>query len=1209
MTTQKFSFSECEQREARVVFLPTADSERDHLTHDERPQPFEVPIVDEGVKTYVEQDGIAGVNRETEVYYPIEWNGQNIHQYIDEQSKGETHLAAKVQYERPDYDPDGNSPRWRTAHIGFVRRVGKAAETGKMRLWIDDYSEIVNGLRVDYTFDSSLHNLQDIFNDAVEELKNTQYFGSGAVPLTASQIVYQYTDFDDFEDGYWDMLTEDIWNYGDIGDDTKEWTSNKNTLTDVLDWACERTDGMWSIEWDDENETAVLSYNRTSSVDGIDRVKFASGENLQENERYIDVIKNDALYDINPRNTLSAVGEETSEGYPYATIQHVNLYEAAGKQSLNPDTKEVDETSLEDTENAARRLLKEELAEATGGEMSLYGAPDVVPNAQVRAAPECEDILGQGGYVENTSTDGTSSDTLSLDLSSQNKEIKPVETAETHAEFYEYWNDRAHHDYISNQATNILLHRNTNTGSVALIVTHHDASQNKDYEYTVKTEFGSLVDEKDFVVEDESGDGNEYTDEYVGHGFYGNETDGFALEIGQMDDWYIPSITITNNYTHSNLDSGNTDISSVLFWTGSDSYKEYNPGDTIDFTGSLLKSKISDFIIGGGNQIERLDTDGETKWSATVQNFKSLDYNDNYVIVGGGNGSDYSIVKCLDIEDGSELWTQFFYPPDSAYTDNRIIDITILGPYVFARQTATDDSGGFVGRYFDTHKLYIEDGTEWTDADGNTVGDKPYGSMEFDGDSLYAADPAYEHWLRLDENLNADWSYDTYNDTDYGASHSQAVCLGDDKVVFLNNQDEQVECRRKSDGQMLWENDSGGGLYNSHIAIIRHTAEGMAYVLTGRYIYEIDASTGDTTNKHSHGVSDPNTIYYHPDNDHLFVADSSSNVIEYDRSISKVATHSISFSSTVFAGDGWAYHQRDTSSSSTDGSTSELGDVSSLAHWPMDYINTDRIRDIERTNHGEILTDSAQYDTTGIYESCLNFDSIHGDAAKLDGTGVMSELYNSEGTLGFWFRLDELTNNAPAPILHKGWVEGDSNAWLFYLDSDGYLNFRYRSNDRELSETITSVSAGDWTYFAVTNKDNGDLKAWYGVDGVHSSLTKYDLGDLGSSHSAFSNSSDVKIGYWGGDYPFTATDTDFSLDEVRAYSNTLNADQLNKLFTNPSAKLEDKNAGTFNKLLYQVNTVVHHAPATGHYKTSINVAPLTSDLDIFTLERTYLDSL
>jgi hypothetical protein len=110
---------------------------------------------------------------------------------------------------------------------------------------------------------------------------------------------------------------------------------------------------------------------------------------------------------LSPINTLTVNGNAAStiEGITDANIsssefaqvkvRHKRLYERAGKTELHP-TSHIEDDALEKkaVENAAKKRLRERIAEATGGDMTAMLFAPIAPYDTVRAKPVCEGRSG-----------------------------------------------------------------------------------------------------------------------------------------------------------------------------------------------------------------------------------------------------------------------------------------------------------------------------------------------------------------------------------------------------------------------------------------------------------------------------------------------------------------------------------------------------------------------------------------------------------------------------------------------------------------------------------------------------------------------------------------------------------------------------------------------------------------------------------------------
>ena len=121
--------------------------------------------------------------------------------------------------------------------------------------------------------------------------------------------------------------------------------------------------------------------------------------------------------------------------------------------------------------------------------------------------------------------------------------LDPVESSNTHGDFYDIEKYRANHGYYEADVCTVFLHRSTLNDTYGLVITHHDASTAVSDKYGVETTFSQLLNSTDaYIVKDDNNDG--YSSSSMRHQFNGNKTDGAVIDVAQFSD-----VTISLNHT------------------------------------------------------------------------------------------------------------------------------------------------------------------------------------------------------------------------------------------------------------------------------------------------------------------------------------------------------------------------------------------------------------------------------------------------------------------------------------------------------------------------------------------------------------------------------------------------------------------------------------------------------------------------------------
>jgi len=202
---------------------------------------------------------------------------------------------------------------------------------------------------------------------------------------------------------------------------TKTFKKNRDTLADVLQWISKKKDALLYFI-PRQNDVKLQPYfgNQIRPYDA----HYLGGN--------VIVMENNALSELSPINTLTVNGKAASTisgllpnnissgEFAQVKVRHEGLYERAGETELHPDSHvEDDALKKKATENAAKKMLREKITEATGGDMETLLFAPIAPYDTIRAKPVCE---GQSG---------TETDPITYNISRVHHQIRASDLSTT----------------------------------------------------------------------------------------------------------------------------------------------------------------------------------------------------------------------------------------------------------------------------------------------------------------------------------------------------------------------------------------------------------------------------------------------------------------------------------------------------------------------------------------------------------------------------------------------------------------------------------------------------------------------------------------------------------------------------------------------------------------------------------------------------------
>lgn len=478
---------------------------------------FEIPVVDQGVTTYMNKagDNDTRIERESEVYFPAEWNDVDILSTVREYYQKENSiLFAKVQYETPDeLDRD-----WETIHYGYVNSIGNSSKAGKMRLWIEDGTTAADGIGITWSTNDNGDGVWTTEEAAIAAKDRMNAASNWEIDV--GDIEYQEEYLESTSDIVAFFVKAgtgiDIQQYAE----EKSFKRNRDSVGDLLDWLCHMSDSYWYFDYDDNDNKPYLI------IDSTDTRRVFAGENVNvapQGTKFVNVWKNDVLNESQTLNSLKLNGWDDGSGeYPFVKVIHSRLLKRQGKEygkiyepdDLNSNAKV---TNTDNAENLARVLLKKEIKESSGGELILEGAPDILPNTEIKSSQVCK---GERSGLEYTTNDGTWS------------MVNPVETPETGAEFFESNGT----GYGEQQKVTLIPHQNSQNNDRSLIIQAHDGSLTSAAELSIQIDFNEPIDSTDYLETQGSDANDEFNSSNIKLDLTGDQVKGAVIDADAFTD-------------------------------------------------------------------------------------------------------------------------------------------------------------------------------------------------------------------------------------------------------------------------------------------------------------------------------------------------------------------------------------------------------------------------------------------------------------------------------------------------------------------------------------------------------------------------------------------------------------------------------------------------------------------------------------------------
>lgn len=354
------------------------------------------------IETHHSRDGVADRNTFTTAVVPTSWKGEDITSQITAFSASDgsqNYSQATVEWQ------DAMTSKWVTVHQGYVRAVGGGPKTGTAKVMIGGWEQFFTA--IPFTKSYSRPTVTAVLNDVVSKVSQYTPVSLGVVGGGSTQVsspsagqarvgstttpglggAVAILDF------IGNIVNQDLVHEAPPDKTlnvSKSFRKNRHTLKDVMKWVTGQVDARWYIDTTGNEPALVLDQNLT----------HRHWKDASLGSPGVRVIDNDAIQEIVPVNALTANGKSSmsiagfrikeldSNEFPTATVQYDPLIAAAGGQLRKPIV-DADTLTVTATENRAKRELRERLKGASGGDITMYGKPDIEPFDRFTGVPVC----------------------------------------------------------------------------------------------------------------------------------------------------------------------------------------------------------------------------------------------------------------------------------------------------------------------------------------------------------------------------------------------------------------------------------------------------------------------------------------------------------------------------------------------------------------------------------------------------------------------------------------------------------------------------------------------------------------------------------------------------------------------------------------------------------------------------------------------------
>jgi len=363
-----------------------------------------IPIIDDGVSTQIRKDGPMSISRLSDVTFPaIGPSGEDWTSWIESTEAGESsgvyYTPAEVQYYSPALET------FVTVHRGLITGYGGASgNANAMQFRISDVGNLVTDIYAGTTFsDATTNDVANYVTDRLEEeqpvfsnIENTVGNGDGRITGTLSDTTALIIETNVNAIAGLPFTPADKINILH----KRQFSSNRDTLSDVIDWLTEVTNAYYWFEPAAGGGLVLVGLQNPGR-------EFTTLADSDPDRPTIDIIRNRALQEIEPFNQLEIRGgkdgligqadeffdddQGMKDEYPRVVVEYQPLIDRMGVEVSAADTSSSQ--NLDELERQARSRLKERLEKVGKGEIIARLSPRLLPYDRFESRPTCDDVV------------------------------------------------------------------------------------------------------------------------------------------------------------------------------------------------------------------------------------------------------------------------------------------------------------------------------------------------------------------------------------------------------------------------------------------------------------------------------------------------------------------------------------------------------------------------------------------------------------------------------------------------------------------------------------------------------------------------------------------------------------------------------------------------------------------------------------------------
>ena len=352
------------------------------------------------VDVHIRKEGPLAINRYAEVNFTSPWDGEDylsLFNTLKDPSNQDGFDLLRIETRNKELESEDDTEPYSTLFHGFVTGIGGSNHDSQKihQCRSQGFEHLLDSIPASNAFKGQYTN-KDIL-----EYIHTEYTDKLGELITVSTTYNTDVEQLSAEGGLLTVLPGSLIGLVKAIKSNKTFLANKHTLTNVVNWFSEKTNQQVWFQPVPEGVSLIIADNLSQNS------THHTAHYLQDGETQI--INNNALSEIKPINSVVLNSKATGStadvdllGFDVTSIgdkeftqvkaRHLPLYKRSGGVDFSDTIKKSDSETKRETEQEAKKKLKERIDGATSGSMQVVHNKYIQPFDTIEARPTVNEV-------------------------------------------------------------------------------------------------------------------------------------------------------------------------------------------------------------------------------------------------------------------------------------------------------------------------------------------------------------------------------------------------------------------------------------------------------------------------------------------------------------------------------------------------------------------------------------------------------------------------------------------------------------------------------------------------------------------------------------------------------------------------------------------------------------------------------------------------